>query len=378
MATRADGDHGRLGPGLAHLQHRRLVDAAEAYGAIAPVVPLRGFRPLVAERDYHHEIGLLQINRLRLMSWAHAPVQFNFEPTACVPLEACFSGCRFARTREGVLASRAGSGLLLPSGPTDLWGGASSVVMALEPADLARAAAAMAGKASTFAPDEGAAPSICRFQARELSPLQARQLHALLQHLDACLGSHPALPVRLGLDDVQLRLVVSWLQPQLLEETAADRRRIHRRAGGSSFDELIDTIRANLDQPLRLSDLEARSHYSSRALQSAFRQRLGCTPRQWIRQQRLEKAMRKLEQGGRGCSIQAIALACGYRHAGHFRKRFGLTPSAVRWQGGGASQYTCTLKPGTVGTPLPCPAALSPCRYTRNPGSSSPDLSQPP
>lgn len=101
MATRADGDHGRLGPGLAHLQHRRLVDAAEAYGAIAPVVPLRGFSPLVAERDYHHEIGLLQVNRLRLMSWAHAPVQFNFEPTACVPLEACFSGCRFARTRGG-------------------------------------------------------------------------------------------------------------------------------------------------------------------------------------------------------------------------------------------------------------------------------------
>ncbi|MFM7453865.1 MAG: AraC family transcriptional regulator [Cyanobium sp.] len=32
-----------------------------------------------------------------------------------------------------------------------------------------------------------------------------------------------------------------------------------------------------------------------------------------------------------------MALACGYRHAGHFssdfRKRFGLTPSAVRWQG---------------------------------------------
>ena len=200
----------------------------------------------------------------------------------------------------GVLASRASSCLLLPSGPTDLWGGASSVVMALEPADLARAAAAMAGKASTFAPSEGAAPGISQFQARELSVLQARQLHALLQHLDTCLGSHPALPARLGLDDVLLRLVVSWLQPQLLEETAADRRRIHGRAGGSSFDELIDTIRANLDQPLRLSDLEARSHYSSRALQYAFREQLGCTPRQWIREQRLEQALAQLEQGGAG------------------------------------------------------------------------------
>ncbi|MFM9102847.1 MAG: hypothetical protein ACKOPS_16610 [Cyanobium sp.] len=89
-----------------------------------------------------------------------------------------------------------------------------------------------------------------------------------------------------------------------MEETAADRRRIHGRAGGSSFDELIDTIRANLDQPLRLSDLEARSHYSSCALQYAFRERLGCTPRQWIREQRLEQAVAQLEQGGQldtGC-----------------------------------------------------------------------------
>ncbi|MFM7512600.1 MAG: helix-turn-helix domain-containing protein, partial [Cyanobium sp.] len=358
---------------------RRLVDAAEAYGAMAPVVPLRGFRPLVAERDYHHEIGLLQINRLRLMSWAPAPVQFNFEPTACVPLEACFSGCRFARTREGVLASRAGSGLLLPSGPTDLWGGASSVVMALEPADLARAAAAMAGKASTFAPSEGAAPSICRFQARELSTLQARQLHALLQHLDICLGSHPALPARLGLDEVLLRLVVSWLQPQLLQERPGDRQRILERAGHSSFDELLDTMRANLDQPLRLSDLERMSHYSKRALQYAFRKKLGCTPNQWIRQQRLEKAMRQLEQGGRGARSRPSPWPAATGTRGTSGSALALPPALCAGRGGrGASQYTCTLKPGTVGTPLPCPAALSPCRHTRNPGSSSPDLSQAP
>ena len=243
----ADGDHGRLRAGLTHLKHRVLVDAAEAYGAMAPVVPLRRFRPLVADRDFYQEIGLLQVNQLGLMSYASAPVQLMLEPTASVQLVAGFSGCWLARTPEGVLASRAGCGLLLPSGPIEVRGGSSSAVMAMQPADLTRAAAAMAGNTSTLAPTALAAPSICRFQARELSVLQSRQLHALLQHLDACLGSHPALPARLGLDDVLLRLVVSWLQPQLLEETAADRRRIHRRAGGSSFDELIDTIRANLD-----------------------------------------------------------------------------------------------------------------------------------
>ncbi|MFM7513435.1 MAG: hypothetical protein ACKO3F_08755, partial [Cyanobium sp.] len=125
---------------------------------MAPVVPLRQFRPLVAERDFYLEIGQLQINQLQLISLASAPVQLILEPKACVPLVACFAGRRFVRTRQGILASRAGFGLLLPTGATDLWGGASSVVMPLEPADLARAAAAMAGKASTFAPSEGAAP----------------------------------------------------------------------------------------------------------------------------------------------------------------------------------------------------------------------------
>ena len=161
----ADGDHGRLRAGLTHLKHRVLVDAAEAYGAMAPVVPLRRFRPLVADRDFYQEIGLLQVNQLGLMSYASAPVQLMLEPTASVQLVAGFSGCWLARTPEGVLASRAGCGLLLPSGPIEVRGGSSSAVMAMQPADLTRAAAAMAGNTSTLAPTALAAPSICRFQA---------------------------------------------------------------------------------------------------------------------------------------------------------------------------------------------------------------------
>ena len=98
----------RLRPGLVNLEHRTLADAAEAYAAMAPVVPLRQFRPLVREQDFYQEIGLLQINQLRLMSYASAPVQLVIEPTPSVQLVAGFSGFRFARTRAGVLASRAG------------------------------------------------------------------------------------------------------------------------------------------------------------------------------------------------------------------------------------------------------------------------------
>jgi AraC-like DNA-binding protein len=327
----------RLRPGLVNLEHRLLPDAADAYAAMAPVVSLRRFQPLVREQDFHQEIGLLEINRLQLMSYVSAPALISADHPSTVQLIATFSGCRVVRTPAGVTASRAGGVVLLPPGPDEVSGSDSAVGFALRPEDLARASAVIAGDGDRLARRAASADELSSFRAHELSPLQARQVHALLQHLDACLGCHPSLPAQLGLDDVLLRMVVSWLQPQLLEEQPDEQQRIRERAGRDSFDELIDYIRANLDQPLRLSDLEARSHYSKRALQYAFRERLGCTPRQWIRQQRLEQAMGQLQQGGQDRSIRAIALACGYRHMSHFssdfKQRFGLSPSAAR--GGG-------------------------------------------
>jgi hypothetical protein len=128
---------------------------------------------------------------------------------------------------------------------------------------------------------------------------QAQMVHALLRSIDACAAIDPQLPAKLGMGDSLCRLTAVLLDPKLLHELAADLQRCQERAGRNAFDELLDDIRAHLDQPLRLSDLEARSQYSSRALQYAFRQRLGCTPRQWIRQQWLERVMEQLQQGDR-------------------------------------------------------------------------------
>jgi len=309
------------------LRHELLPDSAAAYKAMAPVFALREFRPLVPEQDFYQEISLFHINQQQLMSYVSAPAFFSSRRMPHVLLVASFAGGRLVRTPTGVVACRAGGGVLLPPGSAEVTGSDSAAVIALRPQDLQRAAAAIAAE-----PD-----ALSRFRAfspQELDVFQARQLHALMRHLDVCAHVHPALPGQLGLDEVLLRLVVSWLQPQLLEESAADQLRIRERAGSSSFDALIDYIRANLDQPLRLSDLEARSHYSSRALQYAFRERLGCTPRQWIRRQRLERAMEQLQQGGFAVSVKAIALACGYRHmsqfSADFKQRFGLSPSAAR------------------------------------------------
>jgi AraC-like DNA-binding protein len=154
--------------------------------------------------------------------------------------------------------------------------------------------------------------------------------------MDQCLGSDPKLARNLTLDDVILRFVAGWLMPSPwrngVKRDAQAMACISR--SRDSFDALIDYIRANLDQPLRLSDLEARSHYSRRALQYAFRQRLGATPKQWIREQRLRKAVAQLGQPSPKRLVSEIALDCGYRNLGHFssdfRRLYGCSPSEMR------------------------------------------------
>ena len=137
--------------------------------------------------------------------------------------------------------------------------------------------------------------------------------------------------MRLGLDDQIHRVAATMIQPKLLHEEAGDLGRVRERGGRDAFDELIDYIRANLDQPLRLSDLEARSHYSRRSLQYSFQERLGCSPKQWIREQRLAMALEQLQADGKRPTVKNVALACGYLNTPHFstdfKRRYGITPA---------------------------------------------------
>jgi AraC-like DNA-binding protein len=98
-----------------------------------------------------------------------------------------------------------------------------------------------------------------------------------------------------------------------------------------SFDKLIAFIQANLDQTLNLAVLEKHTNYSRRALQYAFRERLGCTISQWIRSQRLDRAYQLLRKAEIGDSVGSIALRCGYQSNSlfsiHFQQRFHIKPS---------------------------------------------------
>jgi AraC-like DNA-binding protein len=100
------------------------------------------------------------------------------------------------------------------------------------------------------------------------------------------------------------------------------------------LDGLIAHIAANLHRPLSLTELSARSGWSSRALQYAFQERFGCGPMQWVRRQRLEAARQALERAQPGEPVRSIAWRCGYTNLSSFSRdilaTYGRSPSGLR------------------------------------------------
>lgn len=76
---------------------------------------------------------------------------------------------------------------------------------------------------------------------------------------------------------------------------------------------------ANLQEPISLSDIE--------------RQRYGCGPTQWLRRQRLERAMTILGQPRPGLTVSQLAQDCGDLSQAAFSRdilrRFGHRPSEL-------------------------------------------------
>ena len=77
--------------------------------------------------------------------------------------------------------------------------------------------------------------------------------------------------------------------------------------------------------------LAARLGISIRQLQRLFARQLGCSPRAWLREERMQAAHRLLL---RASTIKEVALALSFRQESHFsrdfRSRFGYTPSALQ------------------------------------------------
>ncbi|MEB3193999.1 MAG: AraC family transcriptional regulator [Cyanobacteriota bacterium] len=318
-------------PGLPNLPHLALRNPADLYAALHRAAPIRHCHSLVPDQQFLHEVGYVDIGGSVLLSQTGSATDFLVEHSPKLSLVTVFHGQISLDTAGGQIHLVEQGVALLPTGLRHSQGAHSLASITLNPVQVAAAAAAMAGRSG-----DKAIPPREHFPVIHLPPgsTQGGTIRNLLQTIHSCTAMGPAMATHLGLEDVILRSAAALLHPALLKKEPADLLRYRDPAGRRSFDDLIDYIRANLDQPLRLSDLESRSHYSRRALQYAFRERLNSSPKQWIREQRLALALDILQRQGPQLSVKVVALRCGYLHVSQFSRdfklRFGISPSQVR------------------------------------------------
>lgn len=127
----------------------------------------------------------------------------------------------------------------------------------------------------------------------------------------------------LGVDDLINRWVVSCL---LLQEGGHD-----RRIEKARIDVVCDLVRASVDRPLTLTEMERASGLTARALQYAFKARFGCSPMQWQRNERLLGAQKRILAMHLSETITTISHSMGFSSSSAFtacyRRQFGETPS---------------------------------------------------
>ena len=92
-------------------------------------------------------------------------------------------------------------------------------------------------------------------------------------------------------------------------------------------------IEANWDWAITIEDLVDVTGTSARSLFRTFKETRGCTPLEFARGLRLERARKMLENPCVETTVTDIAAACGFGDPGHFakefRRTFGERPSAI-------------------------------------------------
>lgn len=113
-----------------------------------------------------------------------------------------------------------------------------------------------------------------------------QQFKSLVALLDCVMDRHGRLLVPFPIGDLLAARIVALLVPDLVCNEAALKYDFRDGRADPRFDELIDYIRAHLNQPLSLTDLSIHSGLSRSQLAQAFRYYFGCSTMTWIQQER--------------------------------------------------------------------------------------------
>ena len=293
------------------------------YGALDELAPVH---PRGALR---HRSNVVVLGNTHLHIAAHDPVRKRVGAQNTPTLVLPFYGELKVKVEGQWLRAQTGRRALLLSGAplSGETGLLSSIRLNLDPRRLEHVARGMAG---------GQRVDLKFHADRELDlrlPGLAGEVPALSSLLIEIgrVIERPELAPMLGLDDLFDRWVVALLAPAMVRQQLAAQKA--QAPGRATLDTVCAHVLANLERPIRLSDLEDVSGLSRRALQYAFRRHLDCTPLQWVMQQRLALASKRLSAPELDTSVTVVAQSLGFTHLGEFSRRFaerfGRRPSEV-------------------------------------------------
>jgi AraC-like DNA-binding protein len=122
-----------------------------------------------------------------------------------------------------------------------------------------------------------------------------------------------------------LMIQPSTYREQLTRSTNPPGRRTVRQA--------LDYIEDHLSEPLSMASIATHVGVSVRSIQQGFREELGVSPMEYLRERRMERVREELTDAtvSDGLTVTAVAERWGFNHLGSFavmyRKRWGESPS---------------------------------------------------
>jgi AraC-like DNA-binding protein len=302
---------------------------------LGKVLPLRHLDSLTPPAQWWHLDGALQAQQLPIAASIGSPYLLECTDHPLHWLVLVHDGHVTIQQDDQCHELVAGDGVMLPGRPWSLQGQHSSITtIGCDPLLLLSAARNLAS--GPWSP-----PSPVKSPLRSLFPLPTRSDGYCSALVDVINLELPALHLLVQLGENVLesfllrehfyRLMAALVFADLRHGPTQDER--EPSFSDKRLDRLLDYISLHLSDPLPLSVLETQSHYSRRSLHYAFQQRFGCSPLQWIRQQRMQVALQRLRQPHPNDSVASVALSCGYRSQSRFRidfeRTFGCKPSAV-------------------------------------------------
>lgn len=306
-------------------------------GHLAQCAPVLDYGTLGSTREaFRHRSRAGQIGSLTVMAGETSPFTARFgEQSGVATINVCLRGVGQVVAGRQTFLLNHDSPLVYTPGQAHQCAVEHylGVVIRIEHTQLLRTAQSITGAAASSGlalAELGRSQALGNRTPRTASLLSS--LRASLELLSSGFGVRGRDLQCLELDDHIRRLLVLLLCPSLPGEESAHPP-LEDPAARRVLDPLLEWIRAHLDHPLPLSELERRSGYSRRSLQLLFRKHLGCSPIEWVRHQRLESIHRRLLRPQAGDTVSDLAMQYGFispsSFTREFRRRFGVAPSHV-------------------------------------------------